>query len=190
MVRAQLTDEQADEVRAAHARGESQTSIARRLGIERSTISRWSKREGLVWAGIPTEATKAAKERIDQARTQLAEAALADALAIRQRLWDEHTMVVNTPAGPQRVTLDLPDAKAVAEYAAAIERCTKVHEHLAPYLDRTNLAHVKGVLQETHELLIRFASEADGDDLASLEPPTPTDEEIEAELGSEWTDST
>jgi transposase-like protein len=186
MARAQLTDEQAEEVRAGHARGESQTSIARRLGIERSTISRWSKREGLVWSGIPTEATKAAKERIDAARMQLAEAALADALAIRQRLWDEHTMVVNTPAGPQRVTLDLPDAKAVAEYAAAIERCTKVHEHLAPYLDRTNLAHIKGVLLETHELLVRFASEADGDDLSSLEPPTPTDEELDREWGPNW----
>lgn len=186
MARAQLTDEQADEVRAAHARGESQTSIARRLGIERSTISRWSKREGLIWAGIPTEATKAAKERIDQARTQLAEAALADALAIRQRLWDEHTMVVNTPSGPQRVTLDLPDAKAVAEYAAAIERCTKVHQHLAPYLDRTNLDHVKGVLQETHELLVRFASEVDDNDLSSLEPPTPTDEELVREYGPNW----
>ena len=171
MARAQLTDEQADEVRAGHARGESQTAISKRLGIERSTISRWSKREGLIWSGIPTEATKAAKERIDQARTRLAEAALADALAIRQRLWDEHTVIVSSAAGPQRVTLDLPDAKAVAEYAAAIERCTKVHDHLAPYLDRFSLDHAKSMLNTMHDDLRRIVDEMDADELASLEPP-------------------
>lgn len=175
MARAQLTDDQADEVRAGHARGESQTAISKRLGIERSTISRWAKREGLIWTGVPTAATEAAKERIRSARVALAEAALADALAIRQRLWERHTVIVGSPMGPQRVVLKLPDAKATAEYAAAIERCTKVHEHLAPYLDQHNLAQAKSVLGELHDALVKLVAEEPD------EPPTPTDEELDAE---------
>ncbi|NLU81623.1 hypothetical protein [Rhodococcus sp. HNM0569] len=178
MTARKITEEMGARIREGHAAGDSLNSIARALGVNPAAVSRWSKKEGIVWTGVPYAAT-VVKNRIAYSRTRIAEAALADALAIRERLWERHTIVVSTAAGPQRVVLDLPDAKATAEYAAAIERLIKTHQHLASYIDMTSSEASKSVLSQMHEALMRLAAESDYED--ELGPPTPADDELESE---------
>ncbi|MFC9788734.1 hypothetical protein [Rhodococcus sp. NPDC127528] len=145
MATPKLTPEVQSKIREGHAAGRSLNSIAKELDINPSNVSRWAKREGLIWSGTP-HASTVVRERLAYNRLLLAEAALADALAIRERLWDKHEVVVSSPAGPQRVTLDLPDAKATAEYAAAVERLVKTHSVMSDFAGGSLVDHAKSTL--------------------------------------------
>ena len=170
MTARKLTGEMETRIREGHAAGESLNSIARALEVNPATVSRWAKREGLLWTGVPYAAT-VVKERIAFNRLKLAEAALADALAIRERLWAEHTVLVNTPEGPQQVVMEIPDAKAVADYSKAIERLAKSHELLSGMTDATGVEHAKSVLTQMQDVLVGLVAGSAEEDLASLEPP-------------------
>ena len=171
MATLQLTIEQQATVHEGRAIGKSLTAIAKGLGVDKGDLSRWAKREGLAWSGVPA-AADVVRERLAYNRLLLAEAALADAIAIRERLWEEHEVVVNTPTGPQRVTLDLPDAKATAEYAAAIERLVKTHSVMSDFTGGSLVDHAKSTLVQMQTALQRLFADEDGNPLTDEEADT------------------
>lgn len=160
MTRLEPTPEVESKIREGHALGKSLTGIAREIGVDKGDLSRWSKRVGLLWTGTP-HASDAVRERLAFNRLLLAEAALADAIAIRERLWEQHEVIVNTPAGPERITLDLPDAKATAEYAAAIERLVKSHGVMSEFSKGSLTSTATSVLAQLQSGLARYAAELD-----------------------------
>ncbi|MDH3006249.1 hypothetical protein [Gordonia alkanivorans] len=123
-------DDDEVEIRRLHAAGLSQGQTARELGLDQPSLSRWSRRHGLIW-GPPPAAGATQAERLRLRRQELAEQALSDALHIRKRLWDRITENVVTKDGVEQVTLDLPSARMVSDYASAIEKLTRVAEHAA-----------------------------------------------------------
>ncbi|MDO1482047.1 hypothetical protein [Rhodococcus ruber] len=163
-----LTPAQQSRVRERHARGDSLRSIARDLGVNAPGLSRWAKRAGLSWTRTPAAATEVVRRRLEAERLALAEQALADAIHLRERLWLPHEIVVNTPKGPQTVTLDLPDARAVLGYASAIEKLSKTHAVMSSG-SSTTAEHAKSTLAKMHDVLTALARAADDSD--SLEPP-------------------
>lgn len=129
--RIEWTPDLDSQLREHVAQGKTIRSLAEAWGVNHGHVSRRAKRLGLL---LQTKAnngvTETNRERLAEARERLAEAAIADALAIRERLWDEYEVVIMTPNGPEHSTLDLPDAKATAEFTASIERLIKTHEQL------------------------------------------------------------
>lgn len=174
MTRPQVTPEMEAAIREGHAAGRSLNSIARQLDVNPSTVSRWCKKAGLIWTGVP-HASDVVRERLAFNRLVLAEAALADAIAIRERLWEPHEVIVNTPEGPKPMTLDLPDAKATAEYAAAIERLIKSHAVMSDFKDTQGVDHAKSMLGRLQAAIAEMVEEE------PEEPPTPTEEELDSE---------
>lgn len=171
---AELTDVMQSAIRTAHAEGLSQLQIAKRIGVPQPSISRWSKRMGLLWdSGRTVAANDAARERIKAARFELAEQFLADVTSIRERFWSEYTMVVNTPNGPTRVLLDLPDAKGVADIAAGIERLVKAHENLTRLGGGSNQDHAKSMLMRLQSDLAKLAAENEPELLGDQHVTTP-----------------
>ncbi|MFI8567327.1 hypothetical protein ACIGGF_12265 [Rhodococcus sp. NPDC078407] len=170
----ELTDVMQSAIRTAHAEGLSQLQIAKQLGVPQPNISRWSKRMGLLWDSKRTVAANdAARERIKAARFELAEQFLADVKSIRERFWSEYTMVVNTPTGPQRVYLDLPDAKGVADIAAGIERLVKAHENLTRLGGGSNQDHAKSMLMQLQNDLAKYAIENEAELFGDQRVTTP-----------------
>ena len=168
----ELTDVIQSAIRTAHAEGLSQLQVAKRVGVPQPNISRWSKRMGLLWdSGRTAEANQAARERIMAKRLLLAEQFLADVEAIRERFWCTYTVVTNTPTGPERVLLDLPDAKAVADIASAIERLIKAHENLSRLGASSGIDYAKSMLLRMQTDLARYAAEFE-DEPAGDQPVT------------------
>ncbi|KDE14923.1 hypothetical protein [Rhodococcus aetherivorans] len=165
-----LTPDQESRLREWHACGRSLRGIARDLEVTPHALSRWCKRNGLVWTGVPA-AADVVRRRLEAGRLQMAEQALADAIHLRERIWEEHTVVLNTPDGPREFTLDLPDAKAVSEYAAAIERLIKSHVALSGFGAVASTDHAKSTLAKMHDVLSAIAAEAGDAAAAELEPP-------------------
>lgn len=167
----ELTPDLEATIREGHATGRSQAAIAEAAGIKQSEVSRLAKRLGLIWHISPNLAAahERTRDRIAAARAALAEQALADALSIRERIWDQYTVYLGTPDGPREVTLDLPDAKAVSDFTAAVERLVKTHENLTRLGAGTDTDTAKSTLAKMHDVLTALA--ADAADMASLEPP-------------------
>ena len=107
------TEDQEAAIRAAHAAGQAQNAIAKELGVKQPALSRWSKRVGLAWTGVPVGA-RAQHERIKAERRELASRLLADVMNLRERLWS------TAPA----------DSRALADIANAIERLIRSHSIL------------------------------------------------------------
>ncbi|HCS56513.1 MAG TPA: hypothetical protein DIW80_03865 [Gordonia polyisoprenivorans] len=84
----------------------------------------------MYWGPTPVLASTHA-DRIREQRRLLAEHALADAIELRKRLWDEATEHVVTRDGVESVVTELPNSKAVRDLADAVERLTRVAEHAA-----------------------------------------------------------
>ncbi|MGW5521684.1 hypothetical protein [Gordonia sp. NPDC003950] len=114
---------------ACRDRGLSQSATARELGLSQPGLSRWSKREGISWAQAPSPATEVQRERLRQARRDLAEQTMADALEIRKRLWGKGIQHVATRDGVETIETDLPSARDVADLATAVERLVRVSAH-------------------------------------------------------------
>jgi len=155
------TPAQDSRIREGHARGESVTAIAENLGLNKGHVSRRMKRLGLITDNPAnlTAATQAVRDRIAQQREELAQLALADAYHLRQRLWEEYEVVVNTPNGPMRETMDLPDAKAASDLAAAYERMIKAHENLERIGSARSSDVAKAALTQMQQALETLAAE-------------------------------
>ncbi|NKU46771.1 hypothetical protein GS897_20625 [Rhodococcus hoagii] len=157
----ELTPEREAAIREGHALGRSQADIARELEIPQPIVSRWAKRMGLLWSISPNvqAMNDKVRERIALERALLAEAAIADAKAIRERIWDEYEIVASTPAGPQRMTLDLPDAKAVGDFASAVQKLVMTHDNLTRMGAGSSADHAKSMLNQLMEQARRLVSE-------------------------------
>ncbi len=123
-------DEEAT-LRRLHADGHSYGYIAGALDCNKRFVAQKASKLGLT-PNHPREesATDAVREKLAARREALADAALADCENLRERLWDDYTVVFNTPDGLRTETLELPDAKAVREFAGAIKDLASVHERL------------------------------------------------------------
>ncbi len=165
MPRIEWTPDQDSRIREGHAKGQSVSAIAEDMGLNKGHISRRMKTLGLTVAS-PTKlvvATQAVRDRIAQQREELAQLALADAMNLRERIWDEYEIVANTPDGPQRMTLDLPDAKAVADFANAIGHLVKTHENLERIGSARSSDVAKAALTQMQQALEALANEVDDD---------------------------
>lgn len=156
MARWEWTPEQEATLREHHAKGHSQTLTATIIGCTQPDISRKARTLGLLWNNGKTAAANQAQRDLSaQARAQLADAVLADAIALRERIWDQYTVIVSTPVGPQTEVLDLPDAKAVAEFTNAVERLIKTHENLTRMGAGKSTDHAKSMLVQMQEALLK-----------------------------------
>jgi transposase-like protein len=116
----------ADAVRA----GGTQRGIARDFGVSGGTVQNIVAEYGIENAFDRTATARAsAAKRIDNAakRAQLSESNLDDAMRVRERIWQPADQVV--PSG-QIVTLDLPSARDVRDFAAAVQALAKTHIEL------------------------------------------------------------
>lgn len=156
MPRWEWTPDQDATLREHHAQGNTQTHIANTIGCTQPDISRRAKQLGLLWhINTATAAmNQVTRDKSAQARAQLADAVLADAIALRERIWDQYTVIVQTPAGPQTEVLELPDAKAVAEFTNAVERLIKTHENLTRMGAGKSTDHAKSMLVQMQEALL------------------------------------
>lgn len=175
--RAELTSEIESSIRVLHAEGLTQGQIARRLDIARPNISRWSKRLGLLWTDTRTSAASSAtRQLLEHKRMQIAERLLADVEAIRERLWEQYEVLMNTPTGPTRMTLDLPDAKAIADISSAVERLVKSHDHLARLGRGVDVDQAKSMLSQMQQQLSTYAASYEeagsGDQRVTTTPST------------------
>lgn len=160
MPRWEWTPEQDSTLREHHALGKTQTAAAATIGCTQPDISRRAKQLGIIWnTGQTTAANQAQRDLSAQARAQLAAAVLADAINIRERIWDQYTVIVSTPHGPVTEILDLPDAKAVAEFTAAVERLIKSHENLTRMGAGQDADVAKSMLNELFEQVKKLADE-------------------------------
>lgn len=168
--RPELTPAIESAIRQGHALGHTQSNIADVLGdgTTQQMVSRWAKRLGLIWDTVNAGAIAAAernRERIAAGRAQLAEQALADALNLRERIWDQYTVIGNTMDGPVEHVMDLPDAKAVSDFAKAIDKLVLTHENLTRLGAATSASAAASVLAEMQAALEQFAAEDEVDDL-------------------------
>lgn len=162
MPRIEWTPQQDSTLRELHARGQSVGDIAQELDLNRGHVSRRMKLHGLIPNNPTPAATDAVKEKLGAQREHLAALALADALNLRDRIWDEYEIIANTPAGPMKMTLDLPDAKAVADFTNAIGNLVKTHENL----ERIGKARIADVAKSNlNTLFDKLAQAVKGEDL-------------------------
>lgn len=129
-----VDEETESKLRGWNAEGKTLTWCAQQMGWELSKASRICKRLGLLWDGNnPGTRAMADREARKMAtlRTQLANQLLADAIALRERIWEEYTIVAVTKDGLDTIDLELPDAKAVADFTKAVDSLVKSHTNLA-----------------------------------------------------------
>lgn len=152
-----LTPEREATIREGHALGRSQADIARELEIPQPIVSRWAKKLGIVWTISPNVAAMNDKtrERIAAGRALLAEKALAHALNLSDRIWEEYEVYISTPAGIEKKTLELPDAKAVSDFSNAVQKLVATHENLTRLGAGSSADHAKSMLMQMQEALQR-----------------------------------
>lgn len=161
------TPQQDSRIREGHAKSEALQTIADDLDLNKGHVSRRMKALGLTGNAQTKSlaaATQTTRDRLAAQREELATFAIADALNIRERIWEQYEVVVNTPAGPARETMDLPDAKAIAEFTTAIERLVKTHENLERIGSARSSDVAKAALTQMQQALEALAAEVDADD--------------------------
>jgi transposase-like protein len=123
------------DIKAARANGTSVRQIARDHGVSPSSVTKIAAEYGIAdaFGRSQTEnATRAREVDCKALRAQLKVDLLHDAQRLRGRAWSPYTVVVSTPEGAERVTLDeppLPDVRAAytaigiaVDKSAALER--------------------------------------------------------------------
>ncbi|WP_448223446.1 hypothetical protein [Gordonia iterans] len=142
-------------IRQCHADGMSLRATAREIGMSPSVLSRWSKRAGVSWLPVPAVAATAA-ERHRARRQALAESLLTDAENLRKRLWENDIQHFATKDGVERAETELPTARAVSDYSAAVERMVRSADHLSG--DGPAVEHERTMLGRLHEQIRRTVS--------------------------------
>lgn len=172
------TDEESDRLRELHADGRSLHSIAEEMGRSKRTISVWAGKLGLSFDRSATAKAAQAKHIDNKARrATLEERLLEKAEAMLDQL-DEPALVYSFGGADNRYAehiLDRPDPVAqkhiMQALSTALNTANKLHE--------LNTGHdaegVVSVLAEVHAAITTMVEEYPD------EPPTPTDEDLDAE---------
>jgi hypothetical protein len=129
-----LPPDQEAQFRAWNAEGKTLTWCAEQFDLSLAHASRIGKRLGLLWSGNnPGMQAMADRERqkVATLRTALSAALLADAIALRERIWETYDVVAVTREGLDTIELELPDAKAVADFTKAVDSLVKSHTNLS-----------------------------------------------------------
>lgn len=154
-------------LRELNALGKSQKEIAEALGdCIQPRVSRRLKQLGIL-AARPQKfaaANTETRERLAAARATFAEAILNDAIELRQRLWEEYTYYASGPNGPELVTLDVPDAKAVADFTTAVNKLVSTLENLTRMGAGKSVDNAKSVLTQVQNDLAKFADQYENND--------------------------
>lgn len=162
----QVDEETESQLRSWNAEGKTLTWCAQQMNWELSKASRICKRLGLLWDGNnPGMRAMADRESRKMAtlRTQLANQLLADAIALRERIWEEYTIVAVTKDGLDTIDLDLPDAKAVADFTKAVDSLVKSHTNLAILGQANGQDLAASMLGQLFQMVKEAVSEAEGD---------------------------
>ncbi|MGW0016926.1 helix-turn-helix domain-containing protein [Rhodococcus sp. NPDC003382] len=172
------TDEESRRLRELHEQGMSLRAIAEEMGRPQSTVSRWADRLDLSFDRSKTKkATEARVIDTKAARVELEQRLIAEANKVLDQMW-EPTLVFSFGGKDntyEEHLLDRPtfgDQKAIVQTAAtALNAANKLHEMNAG----ADAEGVVSVLAEVHAAITAMADENPD------EPPTPTDEELDAE---------
>lgn len=165
MARFNWTPESDAIMREYHALGKSQTETAEAIGdgCTQTEVSREMKRCGLLARSHKfAAANDETRERLALARAQLAEAILTDAINLRERIWDEYTYYERGPDGPELVTLDVPDAKAVSDFTNAVAKMIWTLDNLTRMGAGRNTEQAKSMLIQMQEALLKAVEAEDG----------------------------
>ena len=149
-------------LREHHALGSSQKVTAAAIAPDctQVDVSRRMKRLGLL---ARTQKFAAAndetRERLAHERGLLAAQALADAVNLRERIWDTYDFIASGPNGPEKVSLDLPDAKAVSDFANAVNKLALTHENMTRMGAGKATDMAKSMLHKVQNDLAKYAAE-------------------------------
>ncbi|MET9329487.1 hypothetical protein [Tsukamurella sp. NPDC003166] len=123
------TPDEDSRLREIHAQGHSYRGTAdildadHGIDVTHQQVAHRCKQLGLLPNLVRRDtANDERRERILAFREQLAEELLADALHMRERIWDEYEVIVPGMDGPRTVTLDIPDAKAAESFVGAVDK--------------------------------------------------------------------
>lgn len=158
-------------IKAAPDTGVSLRQIARDHDVNPTTVHTIAKAEGLEGCFDRSQTEKATRARsVDcrAAREKLKEDLLTDAERLRQRAWEPYIVVVSTPQGATKVTLDLPplqDAKAAyTAVGIALDKSIRLEQ----YDTSDNADAAKSMLGSLSEAL-KAAADSLPDPAASTE---------------------
>ncbi len=156
----EFTPEDDAAIREHHALGKSQKEIGQAIGRNQPSISRRMKQLGLLTRTAKfAAANDETRERLAHERGLLAAQALADAVNLRERIWDSYEVVISTPTGPQSVVMDLPDAKAVSDFANAVNKLALTHENMTRMGAGKATDMAKSMLHKVQNDLAKYAAE-------------------------------
>lgn len=138
---------------------------ARQMGIPSHELSRISKREGILWNAQRTaHMAEIERAKIAAARADLASKLLADAVALRERIWEKYQVVVITKDGIETIELELPDSKAVADFTKSVDLLIKAHTNLMVLGDAMGADFTKSMLGQLQAALIKQAVKQDAEE--------------------------
>jgi hypothetical protein len=162
-----ITPEIESAIRTGHATGKSQTAIGKEIGLPQQIVCRMAKKLGIVWTENPAgtaQAHEKIRKQLSERRMKLAEQALADAINIRERIWEPYVVPLSTPAGVVEHQLDIPDAKATSDFVKAVERLVMTHDNLTRMGAGSSADFAKSMLVQMQEALLRAATSPEDDD--------------------------
>jgi len=175
---ARWTDDESRRLRELHADGRSLNAIAKELGRSTDTISRWADKLELSFDRGATAKAAQAKHIDNKARRAILEERLLVKSEEMLDQLDEPALVYSFGGADNRYAehiLDKPDPVAqkhiIQALSTALNTANKLHE--------LNSGHdaegVVSTLAEVHAAITAMVDEYPD------EPPTPTDEELDAE---------
>lgn len=164
---APLTPEERDRIAQLAADGMSRNDIVRATGRAAGTVTKVVRDAGGTFDRTATVAATKAKQRDAKARrAQLKLDLLDDAERLRLRLWEPATVVLSTPKGPARVTLDLPPARDARDIMGAVQAAVRSHVDLDRLDVSDGAENAKSMLGQLGEALQIVVDQAE-----QTEPP-------------------
>jgi transposase-like protein len=162
-----LTPEERDRIVQLAADGMSRNDIVRETGRAAGTVTKVVRDAGGGFDRTATvAATKAKQVDAKARRAALKLNLLADAEQLRLRLWEPAEVVLSTPKGPARVTLDLPPARDARDIMGAVQAAVRSHVDLDRLDVSDGAENAKSMLGQLGEALQIVVEQAD-----QAEPP-------------------
>lgn len=132
-----LSEKEIDIVVAMHEEGDSFLTIAKKMNIAKSSVSRYLReRNADVDRSRTHEATVARVRKLQAERVALAEKLMEDVALIRDRVWSEYSYHMSTPSGAVEVTTPEPPLREQADGLRAIPMLVKAIDDLTAGVDQ------------------------------------------------------